>query len=338
MMPPRTSPSVRIALTILLALHALFLIAGFVAPYDPAEQHRDSPWSPPARIRFVDDSGTFHLRPFIYDIPSGDRAARAFPLQFFEQGSEYRLFGIVRTTVHLVGVAEPGRLFIFGSDEYGRDVFSRVLHGGALSLLAGWSATLLSLGLGLALGMAAGFYGGRLDDVVMRTGELFLALPWLYLLFGIRAVLPLHVEPRHAFLLVVVVIGAIGWARPARLIRGVVLSARERRYVVASRGFGATDWHLARRHVLPHTYAILLTQAAILVPHYMLAEVTLSFFGVGVAEPVPSWGNVLASLQRYHVVTTCWWMFFPAILLVCVTALYQTLGRALQERLKGAAL
>jgi peptide/nickel transport system permease protein len=333
-----TPVGVRIALTILIALHALFLLAGFVAPYDPTAQHRDKPWSPPVQIRLVDETGALHLRPFVYDKSRRDQSPKAYPLQFLVQGSEYTLFGIVRTTVHFVGVEEPARLFIFGSDEYGRDVFSRVLHGGQLSLLAGWCATVLSLGLGLALGMAAGFYGGRLDDMVMRTGELFLALPWLYLLFGIRAILPLDVEPGHAFLLIVGVIGAIGWARPARLIRGVVLSARERRYVVASRGFGASDWYIARHHVLPHTYAILLTQAAILVPHYMLAEVTLSFFGLGVAEPVPSWGNVLASLQRYHVVTTCWWMFFPAILLVCVTALYQMLGMALHERLKGATL
>ncbi len=315
----------RISLALLIALHAVLLAAGFVAPYDPRTQHRDLPWSPPTRIRFVDHSGTFNLRPFVDGPRQGADARRTYPLRFFVRG-------------HLVGVDEPARLFLFGSDEYGRDVFSRMLHGGQVTLLAGWSATLLSLGFGLVLGLAAGFYGGWLDDAVMRVGEVFLALPWLYLLFGLRAVLPLNVEPRDAFLLMIMVIGAIGWARPARLVRGIVLSGRERRYVVASRGFGATDFHLMRRHLLPQTYAILLTQAAILIPHYMLAEVTLSFFGLGVAEPVPSWGNVLSSLQRYHVVATYWWMFLPAIVLVSVTALYQALGSALNERLKGASL
>ncbi len=334
----RTGRGFRISLALLIALHALLLVAGFVAPYDPRTQHRDLPWSPPTRIRFVADSGTFNLRPFVDGPRQGADAPRPYPLRFFVRGSEHSLFGLFPTTVHLVGVDEPARLFLFGSDEYGRDVFSRMLHGGQVSLLAGWSATLLSLGFGLVLGLAAGFYGGWLDDAVMRVGEMFLALPWLYLLFGLRAVLPLNVEPRDAFLLMVMVIGAIGWARPARLIRGIVLSGRERRYVVASRGFGATDLHLIRRHLLPQTYAILLTQAAILIPHYILAEVTLSFFGLGVAEPVPSWGNVLSSLQRYHVVATYWWMFLPAIVLVSVTALYQALGSALNERLKGASL
>jgi peptide/nickel transport system permease protein len=327
----------RVSVAILIALHALLLFAAFVAPYGPTTQFRDRPWSPPTRVRLIDDSGQLHARPFVYASRTADAEGRTYPVRCFVRGSEYRFLGLFSTDRHLFGVDEPARLLLFGGDEYGRDLFSRVLHGGQISLLAGWAATFLALGLGLMLGLVAGFYGGRLDDLVMRLGEICLALPWLYLLFGVRAVLPLHVEPRDAFLLVVLVIGAIGWARPARLIRGVVLSARERRYVIASRGFGAGDLHLLRHHVLPHTYPILLTQAAILIPHYMLAEVTLSFFGLGVAEPVPSWGSVLASLQRHHVISSYWWMFIPAFTLVAVTLTYRTLATSLQEQLKGAA-
>ena len=128
--------------------------------------------------------------------------------------------------------------------------------------------------------------------------------------------MPLHIEPAQAFLLVLVVIGLIGWARPARLIRGVVLSARVRDYVVAARCLGASDVYLLRRHVLPQVLGIVLTQAALLAPQYILAEVTLSFFGLGVGEPVPSWGNMLASLQRYHVLSSYWWMFVPGMALI----------------------
>lgn len=322
-------------------LHVLLLCAGFFAPYDPTTQHRDLPWAEPTRVRMIDNQGRFHLRPFVYApaaragaTDGADPTAR-FPLRFLVRGSEYSVLG-VRVDWHLVGVDEPARLFLFGTDEYGRDVLSRLLYGGRISLLAGWAAAALSLGVALVLGLLAGFHGRWVDEAVMRLAELFLALPWLYLLFAARAFLPLHVDPRGAFLLVVAIVGAIGWARPARLIRGVVLSARERKYVVASRGFGATDFHLLRHHVLPQTYGILLTQAAILIPHYMLAEVTLSFFGLGVAEPTPSWGNLLASLQRYHVLTSYWWMFLPALVLVAVTFTYQMLATSLHERLKGA--
>ena len=140
--------------------------------------------------------------------------------------------------------------------------------------------------------MAAGYFGGWRDELLMRIAELFLALPWLYLLFAFRAFLPLAVSPFDSFLLVVLVIGMVGWARPARLVRGVVLSAKERDFVRAARGFGASDFYLLRRHILPETAGVLLTQAAILVPQFVLAEMTLSFLGLGVPEPLCRAGEI----------------------------------------------
>jgi peptide/nickel transport system permease protein len=166
----------------------------------------------------------------------------------------------------------------------------------------------------------------------MRLAELFLALPWLYLLFALRAFLPLAVSPLEAFLLIIGVLGAVGWARPARLVRGVVLSAKERDFVRAARGFGATDRYLLRRHILPATSSVLLTQAAILVPQFILAEMTLSFLGLGVPEPVPSWGNLLSSLQQYSVLVSYWWMYLPALIMLPFFLGYLGLGSELQER------
>jgi peptide/nickel transport system permease protein len=165
----------------------------------------------------------------------------------------------------------------------------------------------------------------------MRVAELFMALPWLYLLFALRAFLPLSVSPVQAFFLIILVIGAVGWARPARLVRGVVLSARERDFVRAARGFGATDSYLLRRHILPETSSVILTQAAILVPQFVLAEMTLSFLGLGVPEPVPSWGSLLASLQQYSVLVSYWWMYLPALAIVPFFLGYLGLASALQQ-------
>jgi len=150
----------------------------------------------------------------------------------------------------------------------------------------------------------------------MRVAELFVALPWLYLLLALRAFLPLSVSPLRAFFLIIVVVGAVGWARPARLVRGVVLSAKERDYVRAARGFGAKNNYLLQRHILPQTASVILTQAAILVPQFVLAEMTLSFLGLGVPEPVASWGSLLASLQQYSVLVSYWWMYMPALAIV----------------------
>ena len=223
-------------------------------------------------------------------------------------------------------------MFLLGSDGFGRDQLSRLLHGAQVSLAAGLLAAAVSLGLGWVLGGLAGFYGGWVDAVVMRGAELFLALPWLYLLLAVRAVLPLHVSAAQAFLMIVLVIGLVDWARPARLVRGIVLSARERSYVLAARGFGASDLYLLRRHVAPQTLGVVLTQAALLVPQYILAEVTLSFLGLGVSEPAASWGNMLGALQQYHVLVSYWWMWAPGLVLVPVFLAYFALSEALRPR------
>jgi peptide/nickel transport system permease protein len=331
--------SCRLVLGLLGLVYLSTVFAGFLAPDDPAAQNRDLSFAPPTRLHFVDGTGRLHVRPFVYGLArSGDSEeyaedrSRIFPVRFFVRGVPYRVAGIISADRHLFGTDRPGRLFLMGSDDYGRDQFSRFLHGGQISLFAGLLGAGLSLGVGMVLGGLAGFYGAWVDETIMRVAELFLALPWMYLLFAVRMALPLRIEPAEAFLLVLAVIGLIGWARPARLIRGIVLSAKLRDYVAAARSLGASDLYLLRRHIWPQVLGIALTQGALLVPQYILAEVTLSFFGLGVGEPVPSWGNMLASLQRYQVLSSYWWMFVPGLALIPVFLLYYALADALHQR------
>jgi peptide/nickel transport system permease protein len=331
---------ITILLVCLGLLHLAVFAAGFLSPYDVVDQDRELPFAPPTRIHFVDAQGATHWRPFAYPLVEDsaqygvyhEDMQKCFPIRFFVQGTPYKVAGVFPSRQHLFGVDPPARLFLMGTDSYGRDQFSRFLHGGQVSLASGLLATLLSLGIGMLLGAASGFYGGWFDAVVMRFGELFIALPWLYLLFALRAFLPLNINPSQAFLLLIAVIGSVGWARPARLIRGVVLSGKERHYVLAARIFGGSGAYLMRRHILPQTYSIILTQAVLLIPQYILAEVTLSFLGLGVGEPVPSWGNMLASLQQYHILVSYWWMLLPGIALVPVFLGYVLLANVLQAR------
>ena len=329
------------ALAPLVAFHAVVLGAGFFAPYHYATQSRALPFAPPTPIHFKDPAGNWNLRPFVYALVPDDSGrgyredpSRAYPLRFFVRGEEYEILGLFRSEIRLFGVDEPARVFLLGSDGFGRDQLSRLLNGGRISLLSGLMAAALSLGVGVFLGILSGFYGGWIDGVLMRVAELFMALPWLYLLLGARAFLPLSISPTQAFLLLVILIGAIGWARPARLVRGVVLSAKERAYVQAARGFGAGGRYLIWRHLLPETRGVVVTQATLLIPQYILAEVALSFLGLGVAEPIPSWGNMLGELQKYHVLSTYWWMFSPGILLIVMIMAYHLLGRAIQPDAK----
>jgi peptide/nickel transport system permease protein len=333
------------ALIMLACFHAVILFAGFIAPYDFATQNREMPFAPPMRLHFVDLHGKVHVRPFVYGIAQakdGDGyqtdTRRMYPLRFLAAGASYRIAGLFQSNRHLFEADGPDPIFLMGSDAYGRDQFSRFLYGGQISLLAGLLAAVLSVALGIILGALAGFYGGWIDAALMRGGEMFLALPWLYLLFAVRAALPLHIAEWQVFLLLVTVIGLIGWARPARLIRGVALSAKERKFVEAARGFGASDSYLLRRHVLPQTYGVVLTQVTLLIPQYVLAEVTLSFLGLGVSEPLPSWGTLLSSLQQYSVLSSYWWMFLPALLLIPLFFSYYMAADALQEHLKAVSL
>jgi peptide/nickel transport system permease protein len=321
------------------ALHGIVVCAGFFAPYDPAVQDRKSPYLPPMRIHLLDTQGHLHARPFVYPVKlregSFDQYAEDIgnprPIKFFPSGDRYRLLGLLPSRTHLFG-AENVRVYLLGTDGYGRDQLSRLLFGGQVSLVAGLLGAGITLLIGLCIGAVAGYFGGWRDSLLMRLSELFMALPWLYLLFAIRAFLPLAVSPLKAFFLIIAVIGTVGWARPARLVRGVVLSAKERDFVRAARGFGATNEYLLRRHILPETSSVLLTQAAILIPQYVLAEMTLSFLGLGVPEPVPSWGNLLSSLQQYSVLVSYWWMYLPAVAIVPFFLGYLGLASSLQQR------
>ena len=333
---------VRTLLTILAVLYACVLFAGFLAPYSPIDQNRAAPFAPPTRVRFRLPSGSIRLRPFVYRVAvrpgtvdeyEEDRS-QTYSVRFFVRGAPYRIAGLFAADRHLFSVDEPAAIFLFGSDQYGRDVFSRLLFGAQVSLVAGVLAAVLAVALGVALGGLAGFYGGWTDEALMRVAEVFLALPWLYLLLAVRSMLPLHLDTVRAYLLVVAVIGAVGWARPGRLIRGMVLSAKVRDYVLAARASGATDIYVLRHHVLPQTTSIVVTQLGVLIPQYILAEVTLSFFGLGVSEPVPSWGNMLAAAQRFDVLTSYWWMLLPGIALSPVFLLYYALMNALHRRME----
>ena len=341
----RTRTAILVAL--FAGLHLVLLFAGFIAPYDPTTQNRELPYAPPARVHFKDSSG-FHLRPFVYawtSVRDGDQPdssqdsykedrSHEYPIRFFVRGPSYKLLGIRETSAHLFGVGEPGKILLFGTDAYGRDELSRLLFGGQISVAAGITATFIALLAGSILGIIAGYYGRWIDESLMGITELFLSLPWLYFLLGVRAFLPLHLSTIRTFFLLTGVIGLIGWARPARLVRGVVLSSRNRNYVLAARGFGGSDFYLLRRHILPETFGLLLTQAALLVPRYIAAEVTLSFFGLGVSEPVPSWGNMLSTLQQYSILVSYGWLLTPACALVVTSVIYSVLADVFHSRLK----
>jgi peptide/nickel transport system permease protein len=329
----------------LTSLHIVVLLAEFFSPYDFARQDREVFFAPPSRIHWVHTNSHFGWHPIVYrltmkggEFQSYEEDTRIpYPIHLLAHGSTYSVMKTWTLDRHFFGVDPPAQISLMGTDAYGRDLFSRVLYGGRISLFAGAFAALLSVTLGVGLGAIAGFYGSWVDSLIMRCVDLFIALPWLYLLLAFRASLPLHVSSLKVFFVLIMVIGVVGWARPARLIRGIVLSVKERSHVLAARSFGASNLYLLRRHILPETQEIILTQMALLIPQYVLAEVTLSFLGLGVSEPIPSWGNMLVPLQHFNVMVTKWWMFFPGLVLIPVFMGYTLIANELQRTAGRAA-
>jgi peptide/nickel transport system permease protein len=334
----RSNRSSSLAPAVLGVCYSSALLAGFISPYSFETQNRDLNYLPPTRIHILDSTGRLHLRPFVYRSTAGpdgfaqyaEDTASVYPVRFLVAGDQYSVFGL-HGRVHLFGVEGPAHIFLLGTDVFGRDVFSRLLYGGQISLISSLAAALISVILGAVLGGLSGYYAHWVDAVVMRLSDVFLAMPWLYLLLAVRAALPLHMDSRQTYLLLAVLMGLVGWARPARLTRGIVLSIKEAEYVIAARSFGASDVYLFRKHLLPSLRGVLLTQLSIYIPQYILAEVTLSFLGLGVTEPQASWGNMLANLQLF-VSDPHWWLFAPAFALFGILLAYHGLFTYIKRR------
>lgn len=256
---------------------------------------------------------------------------RMYPVQFFAPGTAYRLFGLFECRTHLFGVEEPARIFLWGGDALGRDVFSRVLDGARLSLTIAGVALLLSIPLALLIGSLSGFYGGKFDFVCMRLIELFLALPSLYLIIALRSALPLGLAPEKVSLAMVLVIASFGWAGIARIVRGATLSIREREFILAAVALGASDARIIVRHLWPSLTGLVLTQAALAVPGYILAEVTLSYLGLGVPEPLPSWGGMLSSVGGVEQLGAFWWNLAPGVAIFVVSLAFYLLAEGVRE-------
>jgi peptide/nickel transport system permease protein len=216
--------------------------------------------------------------------------------------------------------APPSRHHLLGTDDLGRDRFSRVLYGTRVSLLLAPAAALVSSLLAAVIGGVAGFAGGWLQKFVMAATDLFLSLPWLFLLITVRALLPLNVAPIVSVAITFALLGCLGWAAAARVVCADARAVRESDFVLLARAAGSSGWRLLWRHIVPNLRPILLAQFWISIPAFILTEANLGLLGLGVAEPLPSWGSLLRELQSYSALSSQYWIFVPLILFVAVVS------------------
>ena len=297
--------------------------APVIAPNDPEQRFPDRLYAPPTRVHLWDGGVS---RPFIYQQRLLSRLERRFeddrtrviPLAWFADG---RL-----VTTH------DSPLLLLGADSYGRDIFSRVVHGGRISLTLAVVAAFCAVAVGSILGGIAGYAGGWLDTVISRTSEFLLVLPTMYVVLVLRAVLPLMLDAGTVFVLLTVIFTALGWPIVARGTRAIVVSERERDYVVAARALGAAPMRVLVRHLLPSTSAYLLTQLTLLVPAFILAEATLSYVGFGFPPGTATWGTMLPEAANVLLVADLPWLLAPAVAIfftvLAINLLVQATGRA----------
>lgn len=300
----------RIAGWLIVAAFVLVAVfADFLAPYDYRQQSRAEPSAPASSLHFVTGRPLVSVRRLVDPlrlIYVDDDASTAREVEFFVRGSSYRLLGLIETDLHLFGVAGDNapRINLLGTDMLGRDRFSRLMHAIRFSLIVCSLGVVLACAIGIFIGIVSGYASRSVDTVLMGATDAMLALPTLILILAARAAFPLELPPMRAAFLLLLIFALTGWAEMARLTRGLVMSVREREFVTAAVATGVTQARILFRHILPNVARPLITQALLMLPAFLLAEVTLSYLGVGVQEPEASLGNMLTAASDLNQLRT----------------------------------
>jgi peptide/nickel transport system permease protein len=301
------SRTTRAGILCLSLIAAITLAASAFAPHDPGRQFADLSYAPPMRPHLFDEDGHMH-RPFIYPLKLVDRLEHRFaedrsarvPLEWFSPGT------LVTTN------ESRGPWLLLGADALGRDIFARVLLGARLSLGVSAVAAIFAVLLGAIVGAIAGYWGGSLDNVLMRGADFVLVLPVIYVVIVLRAAMPLVLDTGTVFWTMTGILGLAGWPYPARGVRAVVAAERSKEYAEAARALGASPLRILLRHLLPAAKGFLAVQITLLLPAFILAEATLSFVGFGFAEPTPSWGVMLHEAGQAGALSEAPWLLAPA--------------------------
>ena len=327
------------ALAVLCVLYFGAFFAPFLAPYAITEQNLEKPYHPPTGYTWKD--GRLHAK--LYQQESIGSASyvheqgETAPIDWFAKTEPYKLFGFIpmeRVLFQLDTDDPDARVYLLGSDDTGRDIFSRLLHGSRVSLSIGFIGISITLIIGFIVGSLAGYYGGTFDFIAMRLVELLMAIPGLYLLLALRsAFISPDFSPTQVYIVIIVILSVIGWAGTARIIRGMTLSIRNRSFVTAAESMGQSVPKILIKHILPNLASYLLVAATLAIPGYILAEAALSFLGLGISEPSASWGLMLKQSQGNMIVffMNFWWMLTPGFAIFVTVIAYNVLGDVLRD-------
>jgi len=325
---------------VLLASYFSILVIEVLAPYNLHSRHIDFIYAPPQPIHLFHE-GRF-VGPFVYPLRYSlnmDTLKREYtadttrpqPIRFLCLGDEYRFWGLVPGSFHLICPPIDGTMFLIGTDRLGRDTLSRVLYGARISLTIGLVGVAISFVLGIVIGGIAGFFGGIVDNLIQRLIEILRSLPELPLWLALSAALPANWSPILVYFGITITLGLLEWPSLARAVRSKLLALRQEDFVLASRMMGARPPHIIGRHLLPNFMSHLIASATLSIPAMILGETALSFLGLGLRPPVTSWGVLLSEAQNVEAIALYPWLLTPMVPVIVTTLAFNFLGDGMRD-------
>ncbi len=326
----------------ILTLVILALFSDFFSPTDPRKLNMPASFTPPQRVHFVDGEGKFHLRPFTYlQVVELDPTTFApqwtedqsqrYHLRFFVKSWEWKLLGIIPSRWHLYGVEEGGTVYLLGTDKFGRDLWGRACRAGRISLSMSLMATFISVAVGSVLGVVSGYYGGGIDNVLQRFIEFVQSFPQLPLWMSLAAIIPRTWESFRVFVIMACIFALLGWTVLAREVRGKVLAFRETDFILAAKEMGASDARIIFRHLYPNSLSHIIVVLTLTIPDIILAEAFLSFLGIGIQEPLTSWGLLMHDAQNLQTLGSHPWIMSPVTFIIIAVLGFNFLGDGLRD-------
>lgn len=335
-----------VSLLVITLLYAITIPAEFTAPYGTTDRFMQAINLPPQPVHVLDENGNLQF-PFVYGVTQTlDQRTfrRVFTvdvdtkhyLQLFPEVPSYSMLGL--SLNRKLFAFEGGSGHLLGTDNQGRDMLSRTIHGGRVSLLVGLIGVAISMVIGIVVGLVSGLAGGWVDNLIQRGIEVILVFPNIPLWMAFSAAIPDTWSPIQVFFMMSVIISFIGWTPLARVVRGITLSLRNEEYVTASRISGASGWWIIRHHLLPGNVSYIIVSLTLAIPAMILGETALSFLGLGIRPPMVSWGALLQTSQDINVIANQPWVVFASAVPVVLAVLsFNFIGDGVRDAIDHAS-
>ncbi len=331
-----------IGLWIVVGLYIIMIFSDFFAPYSYMTTHSNVTYAPPSKIHFFHD-GKF-MGPFVYGFKKErdpvtfllkfeEDRSKIYKIELFVKGEEYNFYGL-KANIHFFGIKvdpQETMILLFGADRFGRDIFSRTLVGSKVSLTASLLGTAISLLIGAIMGAISGYYGGAIDVLIQRFIEVLSSFPRIPLWLALSVILPPNWPSTWVYFGIIVVLSLIGWTGVARVVRGMTLSLKEKEFIVAAKVSGVKDMKIITSHILPNMSSYLIVVATLSIPGMILGESTISFLGLGIKEPMTSWGLLLKEAQSLTEIAVHPWLIIPGFFIMISVLAFNFLGDGLRD-------